>query len=75
MEIYHAQKRFYNESKPWADRIQALDIPSAPADPFEHTLIMKPTADGFEAAMSFNPDGAGKQTWTIGQGSRILRKP
>jgi hypothetical protein len=75
IEIYHAQKRFHEKNKRWADRIDALELPAEPAAVPEHTLTLRPVTGGFEAAITFEPERAGKQTWTIREDSRLELRP
>jgi hypothetical protein len=74
IQIYHAQRSFHDKNKRWADRIQALDLPPVPAGFPEHEETIRPTPEGFEVAIIFSPDGTGKQTWTIRQDSRLVKK-
>jgi hypothetical protein len=76
IEIYHAQNRFRGKNKRWAGRIEELDLPFA-ADASAsagQTVEIRPTADGYEVAITFTPEGENAQTWTIRQDSRITRK-
>jgi hypothetical protein len=75
IEVYHAQKRFHDKYKRWAERIEVLDLPTLPAGSPEHKVTIEATPNGFEAAITFTPEGSDKQMWTIRQDSRIARKP
>jgi len=75
IEVYHAQKRFHDKYKRWADRISALDLPAWPAGSPEPAITIRATPDGFEAAITFTPEGGTRQTWIIRQDSRIVRSP
>jgi hypothetical protein len=75
VEIYHAQKRYFEKNKRWAGRIEELDLPSVPDAPSWQTVEIRPSPDGYEAAITFKPEGGEAQTWTIHQDSRILRRP
>ncbi len=75
IEVYHAQKRFHDTYKRWADRISALDLPAWPAGSPEPAITILATPDGFEAAITCTPAGGTRQTWTIRQDSRIAHIP
>ena len=75
IEIYQAQNRFRAKNKRWAGRIEELDLPAAADASTGQTVEIRPTPDGYEAAITFQPEGGDRQTWTIRQDSRILKKP
>lgn len=75
IEIYHAQKRFQDKNKLWAERFEMLDLPTLPVGSPEDQLTIEATPNGFEAAITFTPEGGDRQTWTIREDSRIARKP
>jgi hypothetical protein len=75
VEIYHAQRRFYDKNKRWADRIEPLDLSPLPEGFPKHTVTVELTLEGFEAAIALHTDGADRPCWTIRQDSRILGKP
>ena len=75
IEVYHAQRRFHDKYKRWADQISALDLPARPAGSPEPPITIRATPDGFEAAITFTPAGGTRQTWTIRQDSRVVRTP
>jgi hypothetical protein len=70
MRIYRAQRDFHDKNKQWAAKIDELALPDASGLP-PHTTALRPTADGYEAAITFTPPGGTTQTWTIRQDSRI----
>ena len=73
IEVYHAQKRFHDKHKRWADQISALDLPAWTAGSPEPAITLEAKPDGFEAAITFMPVAGSRQTWTIRQDSRIVR--
>ena len=70
MQIYHAQRTFHEKNKRWAAKLEDLMLPDSAGLP-QHTTSLRPTADGYEAAITFTPPGGMPQTWTIRQDSRI----
>ncbi len=70
MQIYYAQKPFHDKNKRWATKIEELMLPDSSGLP-QHTTTLRPTADGYEAAITFTPAGGTPKTWTIRQDSRI----
>jgi predicted metalloprotease with PDZ domain len=70
MQIYHAQNVFSKNNKHWATKVEELKLPDAPGLP-EHSVSLRSTSNGFEAAITFTPPGASAQTWTIRGDSRI----
>ena len=75
IEVYHAQKRFHDKYKRWADRTSALDLPAWPTGSPEPVITIRTTPEGFEAAITFTPAGGTRQTWTVRQDSRIVHTP
>jgi hypothetical protein len=73
MLIYHAHRAFHEKNKRWAAKIEDLTLPDSAGLP-QHTTSLRPTADGFEAAITFTPAGGTQQTWSIRQDSRISRR-
>ncbi len=71
IEIYHAQKRFHDKNGRWAERSDQLDIAAAPGE----KPAIKAMPGGYEAALTFTPEGGAQQTWTIREDSRITRRP
>jgi hypothetical protein len=73
MEIYHAQKRFHEKTKQWADKQQSLDLADYVAAGLPaHTLTIRHTATGYVAELKV--DGAAEETWIVDEESRITRK-
>lgn len=77
IEIYHAQRRYFNEHKRWAGRIEDLDLPTASDAPGSNLQAaeIRQLPDGYEASITFKPDGGGAQTWVIRHDSRIIQRP
>jgi predicted metalloprotease with PDZ domain len=75
IEIYHAQKRFHDKYKRWADRSSELDLPAWRAGSPEPAITIRATPEGFEAAITVTPEAGTRQTWTVRQDSRIVRTP
>ncbi len=73
IEVYHAQKRFHDKFKRWADQVSVLDLPVRTAGSSEPAITLRSTPDGYEAAITFTPEGGIPETWTIRQDSRIKR--
>ena len=70
MQIYHAQKAFFDRNKRWAATLGELKLAEAPAaTQYTTTLSLLPA--GYEAAITFNPPGEKPMNWTIQQDSRI----
>jgi hypothetical protein len=74
IQIYHAQWAFHEKNNRWAGRIEDLELPPTAPGFAAHTADIRLTEDGFEAAITFKPDGAANQTWSIRQDSRLARK-
>jgi hypothetical protein len=70
MQVYYAQRSFFERNKKWATSLEALALPPAPNLP-EHTTSLRLMPDGFEAAISSSGHGKRVETWTIRQDSRI----
>jgi hypothetical protein len=70
MQIYYAQKAFFDQNKRWARALGELKLADAPESArYATTLSLSPA--GYEAAITFNPTGGKPMTWTIQQDSRI----
>jgi hypothetical protein len=70
MQIYRAQKTYFDKNGRWAaniDDLKLFDIPGLP----EHTTSLKLVPAGYEAAITFSPPGAAPRTLTIQKDSRI----
>jgi Carbohydrate family 9 binding domain-like len=70
MQIYYAQRAFFEEHKRWATKLAELKLPDALAMP-EHRTTLAPTADGYEAVIAFNRPSGSLETWAIRQDSRL----
>jgi hypothetical protein len=70
MQVYDAQRLYLAKNKRWATRLEDLQLPD-PAGMPDHTITMKATSEGYEAAIRFTPRGGTPETWTIRQDSRI----
>ena len=74
MQIYYAQREFFDEHKRWATTIGELKRPGAVAIP-GHTAKLTPTADGYEAVITCNRTGGNLERWSIRQDSRLECRP
>jgi Carbohydrate family 9 binding domain-like len=70
MQIYYAQKTFFDQNKRWAATLGELRLADAPATASYATALTL-SAAGYEAAITFNPSGEKPMTLTIRQDSRI----
>ncbi len=70
MQVYYAQRAFFDKNKRWATILAELKLPDAPALP-RHTEKLVAAANGYEAAITFNPGAGNRETWTIRQDSRL----
>jgi predicted metalloprotease with PDZ domain len=70
MQIYYAQKTFFEKNKHWAESLHDLKLPHAPSLQ-KHTVRLQLTPAGFEAAIISSRPGQENQTWTIQHDSRI----
>ena len=70
MQLYYAERSFFERNKKWATSLEELKLPSAPNLP-EHTTSLRLTPDGYEGAITSSKIGANTETWTIHQDSRI----
>jgi Carbohydrate family 9 binding domain-like len=70
MQIYHAQRTYFDKNKRWAAAVDDLKLADMPGLP-EHTTRLKLVAEGYEAAITFSPPGAKPETLTIQKDSRI----
>ncbi|APW58874.1 sugar-binding protein [Paludisphaera borealis] len=75
MQIYHAQSAFQRNNKAWTETLDPLDLGPLPAGMPRHTTAIRKTPEGYEAAITFEPQGQPPQTWTVRQDSRISRNP
>ena len=71
LEVYYAQRDFWNAHERWATNLEELDWgatePAAGVEP----PVLTPTADGYTCAVSFQ-DGGRTRTWRIRQ-DRLLK--
>ncbi|MHB1560155.1 MAG: carbohydrate-binding family 9-like protein [Isosphaeraceae bacterium] len=72
MQLYHAQAAFHGKNRRWAATLEELKLPE-PAGGTSYPIVMKTTADGFHASITFTPPGGAPQTWSIRQDSRLTR--
>jgi hypothetical protein len=70
MQIYHAQKSFFDKTKRWATTVGDLELLDNLPLP-EHTTKITLVPGGYEAAITFSPPGEKPETWTITQDSQI----
>ena len=75
MQIYYAQGAFHRNNTRWSEALDPLDLPPLPAGMPPHRTEIRKTPEGYEAAITFDPEGRGPQTWTVRQDSRIGRTP
>jgi len=72
MQIYYAQKAFFEKNKHWTGSLGDLKLPDAPGLQ-QHTTRLQLTPEGYEAAISVSPPAGRPATWTIRQDSRIVQ--
>jgi hypothetical protein len=72
MEVYRAQRAFFDPTKRWATTFDELKLAGAPGPPDQAPRITL-VPGGFEAAITFSAPGGNPETWKIGQDSRIQR--
>jgi hypothetical protein len=70
MEVYHAQRAFFDQNKRWAATLGELKLAAAPA-PAQYTTTLSLSPAGYEAAITFNASEGKPMTMTIRQDSRI----
>ncbi|WP_165073900.1 M61 family metallopeptidase [Paludisphaera rhizosphaerae] len=73
MQIYHAQNAYKRNNGRWADRLAPLSLPDPPPGQAVPTVALTP--DGYEASLTFTPDGGKPQTWAVRQDSLLVPKP
>jgi len=74
IDIYQAQKQFQEKNHRFADRIDKLDLLPLLSGFPAHDASLRLTAEGYEAIITFERQGAGKEDWSIRQDSKIERK-
>jgi hypothetical protein len=70
MQVYYAQRAFFERTKRWATTLNELKLPEMLALP-QHTTKITIVPSGYEAAITVGTPGAKSETWTIQQDSRI----
>jgi Carbohydrate family 9 binding domain-like len=70
MQVYHAQKAFFDQNKRWAATLRELKLADSPATA-NYTTTLSLSPGGYVAAITFNPTGGKPMTITVGQDSRI----
>ena len=56
MQVYHAQRAFFEQNKTWAASLDDLKLADAPGLARAHDEL-RLTPDGYEAAITFSPSG------------------
>ena len=76
MAIYHAQRAYHQKNKQWATTLEDLNLTHFLPQPGFGPVTLRATPNGFEADIRYEPgEGKAPQTWTVGQDSRLYRKP
>jgi hypothetical protein len=70
MQIYSAQRDYFDKNQDWAAKLVDLKLPEAPDLP-SHETSSRLTAEGYEASITFTALGGKPESWTIRQDSRI----
>jgi predicted metalloprotease with PDZ domain len=73
MEVYYAQKRFFDTKKRWSTSLDELGLAQTSSSSDLKTAICL-TADGYEAAITFTSPTGRPETWTVRQDSLIQRR-
>jgi hypothetical protein len=73
MQVYHAQNAYRRNNGAWSARVEPLGLPEPPPGLPEPTVALTP--EGYEASLTFTPEGGPAETWTVRQDSRLARKP
>ncbi len=71
IQVYYAQKSFFDHNKKWATSLDELKLPAAPGSLPHHTTSLRLTSEGYEAAINLKNSGEKSEAWTIRQDSRI----
>ena len=74
IQVYYAQKSFFERNMKWATSLDELKLPAAPKLP-EHTASLRLTSEGYEATITSKSAGEKSNAWTISQDSRISHRP
>jgi hypothetical protein len=74
IDVYHAQKDYQKKHGRWAETADVLGLDAAGGSSVQ-TLRIRPTPDGFEAAITVQNAGGRAETWSIRQDSRFVRTP
>jgi hypothetical protein len=74
MQLYYAERSFFQRNKKWATSLEDLELPAAPNLP-QHTTSLRLTSEGYQATITSKSSGEKTETWTIGQDSRIVHHP
>jgi predicted metalloprotease with PDZ domain len=72
MQIYHAQKQFFQQHSRWTASLDDLKLPDMPGLPRQTTRLQL-TPEGYEAVITSSPTGGKSESWSIQQDSRIQR--
>ncbi len=70
MQIYHAEKAFFEQNHRWTALLADLELTDLPALP-EHTTRLQLTPEGYEAEVTIQRPGAKPETGTVHQDSRL----
>jgi hypothetical protein len=70
MQVYRAEKVFFDHNKRWATAIDQLKLSEMPTLP-GHTTKIELVPGGYQAAITFSRPGGKTETWTIRQDSKI----
>ena len=74
MQVYYAQKSFFEQNMKWATSLDELKLPAAAKLP-QHTTSLRLTSEGYEATITSESVGEKSTVWTISQDSRISHRP
>jgi hypothetical protein len=71
LEVYYAEKDFWNAHKCWATNLVELNLPQSKLPAGVRPPVLKPTADGYVCAVAFQA-GNRQHVWRIRQ-DRLLK--
>ena len=74
MQVYYAQKSFFEQNKKWATSLDELKLPAAPDLP-QHTTSLRLTPEGYEAAITSKIRQNRAKPGRSAQDSRIGHRP